>query len=333
MAGGISSRSCAVTWPSAAASSWALLGQRARSGRWPCLDLALQRLRDVAQAAERLGRAAHSARRRSSPICANCASSSPSCRARLPSRVRLALSWVASRPASISIFWPARSSRSARPRVVSAPACSKRGPALLDHRQHALALRLEARARLIDRFGRPLHRAVDRRVHLRRRLVHPLRRRAGAAFDPGDMGAEPLRRAADRLVRLAALARPARRAGFPAPPPARARRGPPASSPRPTARACSSALGRSLISTPISTRAVAAALSSACALRSSSAVSRRDRMGHPAEPVRRFVAEAHQPRRFLAQRRAILRRAAPPSLAERRLERRALAPASPSPPR
>ena len=76
-------------------------------------------------------------------------------------------------------------------------------PALLDHRQHRLALRFEPGARLVDRFCGPRHRSVDRRVHLRRGLAHPLRRRAGAAFDPGDVRAEPLRGAAGHFVRLA----------------------------------------------------------------------------------------------------------------------------------
>jgi hypothetical protein len=56
---------------------------------------------------------------------------------------------------------------------------------------------------LVDRLGGPRHRAVDRAVHLRRGLAHPLGGGTGAALDPRDMGAEPLRRAAD-LVRLAA---------------------------------------------------------------------------------------------------------------------------------
>ena len=157
---------------------------------------------------------------------------SSSWRAIPPSRVRLAGSWLASRPASISILLPGHVEPLGERLGRLGAGLLEGGPALLDHRQHRLALRLEARRAPVDRFGRLGHRAVDRGVHLRRRLVHPLGRGAGAAFDPGDMGAEPLRRAARHLVRLAAAARPARRAGLRARRPARARRGRPASSPR-----------------------------------------------------------------------------------------------------
>jgi len=78
------------------------------------------------------------------------------------------------------------------------------GPALLDHREHGLALRLEALARLVYRLRRPLHRSIDCAVHLGRRLDHAFSGGAGAALDPGDMRAEPLRGSARRLVRLAA---------------------------------------------------------------------------------------------------------------------------------
>ena len=187
----------------------------------------------------------------------------------------------------------------------------ERGPALLDHRQHRLALRLEPGARLVDRFGGARHRAVDRRVHLRRGLVHPLGGGAGAAFDPRDMGAEPLRRAAGHLVGLAAARGQRRelaveRAGLlvrgearPASSPRRRR----APAPRPWADRSSARRYR-----PAPPRRP---WSSACALRSSSAVSRASVLGDPADPVGGLVAEAHQPRRFLAQRRAILGESAP----------------------
>ena len=79
----------------------------------------------------------------------------------------------------------------------------ERGAALLDHRQHRLALRVQAGARLLDRFGGATHRAIDGDVHRRRRLVDPLGRRSGAGLEPRNLRAEPLRRAAQRLVRLA----------------------------------------------------------------------------------------------------------------------------------
>ena len=80
----------------------------------------------------------------------------------------------------------------------------ERRPALLDHRQRRLALRLEAGAGHVDRFG-ALASSRRPRLPLLRGLVHPLGGGAGAAFDARDMGAEPLRGAACDLVRLAAL--------------------------------------------------------------------------------------------------------------------------------
>ena len=232
----------------------------------------------------------------------------------------LAASWLASWPASISILRAGLSSRSASALAGVGAGLLERGAALLDHRQHRLALRLEARARLVDRLGGPRHRAVDRGVHLRRRLVHPLGGRAGAALDPRDMGAEPLRGAADHLVGLAA---------------ARGERGELAFQRRRLLVGGEAGLlhrlggGARLLLGPrqiahqhadIDPRALAAAGVERLRLAVELGGLAGEMLGDPAEPVRRLVAEAHQPRRFLAQRGAIL-------LEPRRDDRRARSPA------
>ena len=122
-----------------------------------------------------------------------------------PSRVRLAASWLASRPASISILRPAMSSRSASALVVSAPASSN--AALLCSIIASIVwpcASSPARAMSTDSAALAIDPSTAASICCRR-LVHPLGGRAGAAFDPGDMGAEPLRGAARDLVGLAAL--------------------------------------------------------------------------------------------------------------------------------
>jgi hypothetical protein len=156
-------------------------------------------------------------------------------------------------------------------------------------------------ARTVDRLRRPLHRSVDRAVHLRRGF-RPCALRRRRTDDLGNMRAEPLpiRRplrpprgcageCRERLSSASLFVR-ARPACFIA---------------SEAVRALLLHLGQSFISTPISIRADSAAWSSACALRSSSLLA-AELVGDAADPVGRLVAEVHQPGRFRAERRAVL---------------------------
>ena len=201
IAGGISSRSCPVTSARAAPSASA----RPISSPDCASPASISRCSACAVARSAAINSASRAFCSSplAPIWAIWLPTSSIWRAMLPSRVRLAWSWRR-QPAGEHLDLLAgeveplgEAARGLRAGLL------ERRPALLDHRQHRLALRLEAGARLVDRLRRSRHRAVDRGLHLRRGLVHPARRRFGAALDPGDMGAEPLRRAAGALVGLA----------------------------------------------------------------------------------------------------------------------------------
>ena len=75
---------------------------------------------------------------------------------------------------------------------------------MLDPGEHGRALRFQPGPGRLDRLGGAGEGVVDGGAERSRRLLDPLARRSRAAFDPCDMGAEPLCRRSDRLVGLAA---------------------------------------------------------------------------------------------------------------------------------